>query len=67
MTSDRGREFDCSDCGEHVVQIVPIFGGGNRCLHCRFLAQIEDPTEREQLRQRMVMNGTIEGGKNGAP
>jgi hypothetical protein len=43
-------EFDCVDCGWHVVDVAGIRGPRARCLSCEWLAEIPEPADREALR-----------------
>jgi hypothetical protein len=44
-------EFDCVDCGWHVVDVAGIRAPGTRCLSCEWLAESPlVPAERERLR-----------------
>ena len=50
MTEDV-REFDCADCGAHVVQIIPAAANDQDvCAECGWLRSVEDPQDRENLR-----------------
>ena len=50
-------EFDCQDCGGHVVRFgVAAPPVPPRCLICSWLADISDAGEREQLRARFQEN-----------
>ena len=45
------REFDCIDCGIHVLQFVTHYANDeNICAECSWLRSIEDPVEREKVR-----------------
>lgn len=51
-------EFDCEDCGVHVVSFVPRHV--HRCAGCQWLADITvSPEERSSLRQLMLERGII--------
>ena len=43
------REFDCEDCGIHVVQLIPF--DSTVCAKCHWLRGVEDPEEREEFRE----------------
>lgn len=43
-------EFDCPDCGWHVIDVAGTRGPRTRCLSCEWLAAYPDPVERESLR-----------------
>ena len=46
------REFDCIDCGIHVLQFMPHQANDqNLCAECTWLRSVEDPVEREKLRE----------------
>lgn len=41
-------EFDCTDCGDHVFDVGPIYlASEKRCQRCRFIRSIE-PQYREE-------------------
>lgn len=45
-------EFDCEDCGVHVVQIIPIAANDpGLCMECGWLRGIADIEERRALRE----------------
>lgn len=47
------REFDCRDCGIHVVSwaLHPAANDQDICAECQWLRGIEDPQQREELRK----------------
>ena len=46
------REFDCIDCGQHVVQIIENHANDDDvCIECLWLRGIKDPAEREAARE----------------
>lgn len=51
-------EFDCPDCGWHVVSFDgsarTTFVNGRRCFTCRFIADIPDPETRSQMRNALL-------------
>lgn len=45
-------EFDCIDCGIHVLRFINHFANDQYlCAECTWLRSIEDPVEREKLRK----------------
>jgi hypothetical protein len=45
------REFDCLDCGDHVVAFSAMAANDQDiCAKCLWLRDIEDPYDREMLR-----------------
>lgn len=45
------REFDCRDCGDHVVSFTePAANEQNICAKCLWLREVEDPEDRAMLR-----------------
>ena len=57
--SDHELEFDCIDCGLHVVSMAPPHNAERRCVGCSFLADVEDACDRAALRQLMLRRGII--------
>jgi hypothetical protein len=54
------REFDCEDCGVHVISPGPRHGPANRCAGCQWLSEITvSPEERASLRRGMMERGII--------
>ena len=52
------REFDCIDCGIHVLQfVVHQANDQNLCAECTWLRAVEDPAEREKLREFLNKRG----------
>lgn len=52
------HEFDCIDCGTHVLSFGPEHANDeNICAECMWLRSIEDPIEREQLRKFLNSRG----------
>ena len=50
--ADYPREFDCVDCGVHVVFFTPIYANDqDLCVECSFLRSVRDPEEREKIRE----------------
>jgi hypothetical protein len=46
------HEFDCKDCGEHVVSFGPIFSNDNDvCAQCTWIRSIPDEADRQRLRE----------------
>lgn len=46
------REFICRDCGIHVLTYVhPAANDQDYCAECIWLRSIDDPVEREKLRE----------------
>ena len=45
-------EFDCIDCGIHVVAFNYLAAANSQdlCFTCQWIRSIEDPEEREKLR-----------------
>jgi hypothetical protein len=57
-------EFDCEDCGLHVVSIGPRHNPAMRCAGCQWLTEITvPPDERASLRQHMLERGIIGTGE----
>ena len=54
----RPREFTCRDCGISVYRYVPAANDDDLCIECTWLADIEDPDEREKLRQWLAERKT---------
>jgi hypothetical protein len=52
-------EFECSDCDHRVVSIAPLHSPGRRCAGCRFLTELVNPGDREELRLWMAEHGII--------
>jgi hypothetical protein len=49
--SDQPREFDCIDCGMHVVSWGPMVANDqDLCVTCAWLRTVADETERRRLR-----------------
>jgi hypothetical protein len=47
-------EFDCTDCGCHVVSFIVDPPDPALCLSCMFLRNsIEDPAERAKIRKHL--------------
>jgi hypothetical protein len=45
------REFDCLDCGDHVVALGALAANDQDiCAKCLWLRSIEDPDDRAMLR-----------------
>ena len=61
---DHGVEFDCIDCGLHVICIVPPPQPRQRCAGCQWLADLPNEADREGLRKIMLANGTIGTGED---
>ena len=47
----RPQQFTCQDCGISVFRYVPSANDDNVCIECTWLRDIDDPEEREKLRQ----------------
>jgi hypothetical protein len=52
-------EYDCIDCGVHVVQIAPPPVPGSRCAGCQWIAAIPDPAHRAALRAQLIEHAVI--------
>jgi rubredoxin len=48
-------EFDCPDCGWHVINVVESIPRA-RCLQCQWIADTADPAERAHLRALLSKN-----------
>ncbi len=44
-------EFDCPDCGWHVVDFAGVRGPRIRCMTCEWLAEVPEPADREAPRR----------------
>lgn len=44
-------EFDCTDCGDHVVSFPMVDLKEPVCMTCQFLRTVQDPKEREEIRK----------------
>jgi hypothetical protein len=52
---DGPAEFDCPDCGWHVISYPGVRNGRGRCLTCDWLAEhVDDSGERDRLRGIMA-------------
>lgn len=57
-TDDIVRTFVCRDCGVDVVSFGPVHANDQDiCAECLWLRSIEDPVEREKLRQFLRSRG----------
>ena len=46
------REFTCVDCGAHVAVFGELIANDqDLCMECMWLRSIEDPVDREKLRE----------------
>lgn len=53
-------EFDCQDCGLHVISIGPRHHPAHRCAGCQWLAEtVMPPEQRAGLRKEMLERGVI--------
>jgi hypothetical protein len=48
--SNETCEFDCVDCGAHVVSSDPVTNDQKLCGVCQWLRGVADPVERKRLR-----------------
>jgi hypothetical protein len=47
-------EFDCIDCGIHVLLFIPVAANDQYiCAACTWLRSIEDPVERALMRKHL--------------
>lgn len=61
MSSDPTVEFDCADCGLHVVSLVPPHNPARRCAGCQWLLDTPHASapEKAALRQVLIERGVI--------
>jgi transcription elongation factor Elf1 len=54
------REFDCEDCGAHVIEIGRCDGPA-QCGACGFIHELELPADEEaELRRRLAVKKPVE-------
>lgn len=56
------REFDCRDCGDHVVHLMPVHDNDQDiCSVCLWLRSIDDDKDRMSLRSFLRKTGLFNG------
>jgi hypothetical protein len=59
MVGDYSLEFDCTDCGLHIISIGPRHNPERRCAGCQWLAELPDSPDKPVLRQHLLDTGVI--------
>jgi hypothetical protein len=67
---DHVAEFDCTDCGVHVVSVAPPHNPAHRCAGCQWLHDVPESVTQayaDELRQTLKRLGVIGSGDPACP